>query len=245
MFIFWSKKKFMGLVSSLRREINQRLADEKIRDIPSYEPTDIPYFVFNDIIMSKYVPVNRVMNVYDIMEMDITSAYYQSAYRLGYISREFYEKCIDLPKMDRLRLIGSLATMHETAVFVEGKEVEYDIKPYDEMHRKIWFHICKNVANCLYQFKEALDDNFLFYWVDGIYFRKKALKTARKFVQYAGIEYDFFFTEGEVERLEVTGRKFGNRLVVYKDGGSIPFDLPAKGREVNMNSIVARKFFSV
>ena len=38
--------------------------------------------------------------------------------------------------------------------------------------RDIWFHICYNVGKVMKECSNAIQDYFVFYWVDGIYFQK-------------------------------------------------------------------------
>lgn len=222
--------KFLGLVSKLRREVSKCLEKKGEGFTPEEVPVEkIPYFMYNKALMSGLVEVNQTMELTNVMEYDITKAYYQAGYRLGYISREFYEECLELDKPIRLKLMGTLATQQTVAVFKDGKETGFNVVR-NEAHTKVWFHICWYVARCMYQFMTALGDDFLFYWVDGIYFDARGKETADEFVHYAGMEYDFRFTKEDVEKIVVTGREEGNLVEVFKNGGVKPFNLPRTGR---------------
>ena len=106
----------------------------------------------------------------NILEMDITKAYYKMARNLDYISEEIYHICLKLPKHIRLRLIGSIAT-HKVVEKYENKELK-DIQIIEDLElRDIWFHICYEVGKVMEECAEAIQDYFIFYWVDGIYFQ--------------------------------------------------------------------------
>ena len=54
----------------------------------------------------------------------------------------------------------------------EGEKlIDVKIKE-NEKNRAIWFNICKKLDEIMMEVAEAIQDYFLFYWVDGIYFKK-------------------------------------------------------------------------
>jgi hypothetical protein len=151
----------------LRKYIRD-IVEKNSMEIPNYNSSDISYNCYSDYILD--MPIDHKIN--DITELDVNKAYYQCAYNLGYISKDMYEKYITLPKDVRLRFIGTIATRKRIYKYDNGElNDEVEIKE-DEILRRVWFHICKNIDNAMIRFKELTGDNFLMYYVDGIYLKK-------------------------------------------------------------------------
>jgi hypothetical protein len=100
---------------------------------------------------------------------DVNKAYYQAALNLGYLPRDVYERYVNLPKEKRLGLIGSIATRKHVHVYRGGRAVKH-LLIEDQGMRAAWFDVCSMVDGCLKAVASALGDDFLFYWVDGVYF---------------------------------------------------------------------------
>lgn len=135
------------------------------------------------IIDSKNINYTRIANwVYaqekgahigEMVCFDINMAYYQCALILGFISNEFYTKCVNLPKQVRLRLIGSIATKKRKYSYHEGKiSQDIDIIENKEL-RNCWNHIVNHVGRCMEELAKIAADKFVMYWVDGIYLKGK------------------------------------------------------------------------
>lgn len=221
---------FMGLVSQLRADVNRNIQDIDVHQIPDYTNNNIEYFRFNPKI------IDTDKTIKGVLEYDVTKAYYQSAYRLGYISDKFYKKSHNISKSDRLRLLGTLAVNKYICEYKNGVAVdEYNIRDRDETlqtHAKVWFHICKHVSMCLGQFAEALGDDFYFFWVDGIYFSERAEERAKRFALYSAIEYKLEFTQRKVSKMRVINEDHHYKLLVYKGRHPSKFSLPQNGGRV-------------
>jgi hypothetical protein len=107
----------------------------------------------------------------NILEMDITKAYYQMCYNLGYISKSTFENLLGLPKYIRLRLLGSIATRKVIEKY-EGKKA-IEMKVVENLRlREVWNKICYEVGKVMKECSDSIQDYFVFYWVDGIYFQQ-------------------------------------------------------------------------
>ena len=105
----------------------------------------------------------------DVYEADISMCYYVTAFKLGFMSEQMYELCKGLPKSHRLKLLGAIATSKTFRRYEDG-QIVFETVLEDETLRMAWFKICFYVGQAMQTVKDALKDNFLFYWVDGIYF---------------------------------------------------------------------------
>lgn len=122
-----------------------------------------------------YVKVARVPigEVFDkVCEVDIDQAYWETAYQLGIVNDTIYSTGCKgvISKKARLTALGSLAKKTYIYKFkgkkVIGKEVEKD-----PLLENLWFTICKRVSDVMHSVIDSLGKDFIFYWVDGIYFK--------------------------------------------------------------------------
>lgn len=101
----------------------------------------------------------------DVVEVDITKAYWYAAYHLGYIDRAHLEKGLGVDKVSRLVAIGSAATVRW--------EMDYDGQEYTTFRetvspegRNAFFTICKRVSAAISQ---AMGDTGFLAWVDAVF----------------------------------------------------------------------------
>jgi len=156
----------------LQREIKKEVEENTKGQIIKYNGQKIAYNQFSDTIEYMIETTGEYIKLENIYEMDITKAYYKIALNLGYISQAFYDKCLNLPKDIRLRLIGSIATKKVIEIYKKGEQVSIKVVQNERL-RQIWFHICYEVGKIMSECSESIHDYFVFYWVDGIYFQKR------------------------------------------------------------------------
>ena len=130
----------------------------------------------------------KLRNAYNV---DIKSAYIRTAYLYEFISKSTYDYCMKLPKSDRLKAFGMLATNYTCFDYKNG-EIEKVYSKTDEDKRKYFFAVVKGVSEVMQIIKKELSDDFLFYWVDGIYFKtKKSAQMAEQLFKKNGYEVSF------------------------------------------------------
>ena len=170
-------KKYLHLFQKLKKEVTQNI-ERKNMIVPAYEKSK--YFHYKEF---EPIGLGETLEFENCMELDINKAYYITLFNLGYISRTFYNLCIDLPKQIRLALIGTLATTRSILFYESGKISDYEIK-VDKLLRKVFFQVVKTVDECLYSFSYLAGEHFIFYWVDGIYLTPyKDLERHLKFIE--------------------------------------------------------------
>lgn len=216
----YSSKRFsfkeLNLFQEIRKEVRFNIEEKQLR-IPEYTSNDIGYYLFSNKIHEAQKTGREVYT--DVMEFDIRKAYYQAACNLGYISHEFYLKCIELPKTTRLRLIGSIAT--SKAIYIYKKGVLQPIPPpeEDELLRRAWFNICKYVDECMRTLRQLMGSNFLFYWVDGIYCLNSP--EIDNILLHASLKYKFDFEFRPVDQIVAERDEKSKSIVVkaFRTGG--------------------------
>jgi hypothetical protein len=185
----------LHLFTKVRKEILKNIEEKKIV-VPHVQSGDVDYYAY-----SKQLHDAKVDTAYeDVWELDINMAYYNAAYNLGYISRDFYDECRGLDKAMRLRLIGSIAILKTKFIYKEGRleDVQAISNP---ILRSAWFNICKYVADAMRDMAKILGNDFLFYWVDGIVF--KGAQHHQTIHDFAFLKYGFDFKLLKMDRILV------------------------------------------
>jgi len=213
---------YLHLITKVREEFKRNEAEiKKHKEVPSV--LDIKYYSFSEqtrITQS----AGEIHEFKNIIEADITKAYYQAARNLKFISPEFYELCLNLPKEQRLKLLGSIAVRKYINSYENGVHKEQEIKA-DEIMRKAWFLICDNVAACMTEIQNKLKNDFLFYWVDGIYFVDKAKN--KKVIEQIGKKYAFAFKYVKIDGMTSTN-KSSHIEIQLKKGDEVKLFYPPK-----------------
>ena len=152
-----------------------------IRSVRSYIKKNeiylLPQFQDNQVFAEDvhYVKVARVpmfQKFENVCEVDIDQAYWETAYQLGIISDEIYVKGSkgNISKKARLTALGSLAKKKYNYHFKGDKLLDTIIEK-EPLLENLWFTICKRVSDVMHDVIAKLNGEFIFYWVDGIYFK--------------------------------------------------------------------------
>ncbi len=119
-------------------------------------------------------------NMTGIIEVDKDKAYWSASYKLGIISKEIYDKGIEITKNtkdgdERKAKISRLVALGTLAKEVKRREFNGDSylrpKTIDDSSetKHIWHHICSEVDTVMRQCMKRLRSNFVFYWTDAIF----------------------------------------------------------------------------
>lgn len=215
---FLSKREMM-LQKQLLKEIKNNTENKIIIKDPK---SKLHYFKFDNSIRQMSDMLGEVVSVKNICEMDITKAYYKIAYNLNYISKEFYEKTLKLPKYIRLRLLGSIATRKIIETYEGEKLIDVKIKE-NEKNRAIWHNICKNLDEIIIEAADAIKDYFLFYWVDGIYFKKDdnikndENQSSIQVLKYIFEKHNLEYTTKNIQKMTIINKNKHIYLQLYID----------------------------
>jgi len=121
----------------------------------------------------EYIKVNENIKVGDrfdnVICVDINSAYWVSAFQLGIIDEEIYQKGKKINKIVRLAALGSLAKKTETFEFDGERMIKKTVERSYETEN-LWFAICDKVGSLMSKLSKRIGNDFITYWVDGIYF---------------------------------------------------------------------------
>lgn len=162
--------KLFPIMKEAKKQVYER--EEVVRSCTySDNPFDIKYYEFSNSLLDMKIDVGSFYEYSDVYECDITGAYYRAALNLGFISKEFFDKCMNLEKLHRLKVLGSIATSKRIYTYDKGLlKIEPEIME-DKFLRSAWFKICSYVNDAMQVIRNTTTSLFLFYWVDGIYIR--------------------------------------------------------------------------
>ena len=128
-----------------------------------------------------------------ILNIDITSAYATCLLRNELITKKTYTILKKLPKTDRLPCVGMLATSHTKFTYKNGECT--DVSPYRSKTAPIFFFLIDEINYIMQNIQLLLGDNFIFYWVDGVFFdyntNKECVKDVENFLTEMGYEYKY------------------------------------------------------
>ena len=152
-----------------------------------------PQFQENQIFSEDvhYVRVARVplgKKFDNICEVDNDQAYWETAYQLGIVPEKLYVKGCkgNISKKCRLTALGSLARKKYKYTYKGDKLVDKIIDS-EPLLENLWFTICKRVSDVMHEVINSLGKDFIFYWVDGIYFNN----TPKNVTKVMGIFLDW------------------------------------------------------
>lgn len=234
-------KKYIYSSSHINKKemlMQKKIKSEIIKNLPNISSntqrlmntiTKTNYFQFHNK-MKDLDQTGELVEITGVWEMDITKAYYQTARNLGFISTEFYNECLKIPKSWRLRLLGSIATK-KIIEHYKNKDLDNIEIITDKVLRSVWDCITNQVDKCMSDCAEMIKDHFLFYWVDGIYFvEKKGHKTlCKNLINFVMDQYDYECTIEKLDNIQAVNLKRQIRLYVYKDGKKkSEFSVPKK-----------------
>ena len=142
---------------------------------------EIRYYSINDFLKSQSELPSECYLI------DINSAYLTCLLTTGIITKETFERVSKYGKDVRLKSVGMLATNKNILQYKEGKLIGHSVKN-DPFLRNYFFFCCHRTGDVMNQIADQLGNDFLFYWVDGIFIRSKSQV---KFVQDKLMEYGF------------------------------------------------------
>lgn len=167
----WNEKAFrsgftikdLGFIKSVKQYVDKHGIAIDFVDT-DYRGSGIEYIKVN-----QYNLGDRIDN---LIYVDVNSAYWQTAFNLGIISYSIFKRGEDFDKTVRLAALGSLAKSKSVWKF-DGVDFKKSAIIRSLETENLWFAICKRVSDMMVDLSKSLGDDFVFYWVDGIYVRDR------------------------------------------------------------------------
>lgn len=161
------KGKELGFLSTVRRDAKDFVKKNGQRDI---NRSNINYTHLNNVGIGNYK---------NLVEIDISAAFWNCAYNLGIITKATYDKGLTISKMGRLVALGALASNKACFVF-DGKELKHI-----GYNKKIKAVFDKNKMEIISEDEKDSSLAFLFFWISfeiglvikDVYDKLNAIKT--------------------------------------------------------------------
>lgn len=143
----------------------------------------------------------------NVIEIDLNAAYWEMAFQCGYISPEIYNEGFNHRKKIRLVSLGSIAKNEKIIEYRDGEFAA--IREIRHKYAKIFFNISRYIYDIMNICKEVLGNDYLFFWVDAIFFKNKEgnKELIIEILKDAGMQYKTYLIENlnfDVENKIVT-----------------------------------------
>lgn len=172
------------------------------------------------------------MKFTDVVNIDITAAYWETAWQFGLLREDLYkhgktyEKAVKqglkektiwqqsregkiIRKQVRLAAIGSLAKKQRIYEYNgETKKQKLVEVRRSDATEFLWDAICDHVGTVLMDIAKACGDDFIFFWVDGIYVKKGSEKKVCSMFKKYGYDYKI----NKISAIEVDARNIHVKL---------------------------------
>ena len=190
--------------------------DVKDKEVPSIDKRSLVYFEHD------FREARDLRRVYNI---DLKSAYASVLFKEGFITRDTFNYLGRLPKHDRLASVGMLASRKNTFGFNRQGEVLTYESTVSNLEN-FFFYAVQKTFEIMQNLKAILGRDYLFTWVDGIYFipNMDSLVACEDYLRKIGYRY----SEEVLYDWQVRLVKGAVRLTFLKDGKIKTFSLPPK-----------------
>lgn len=153
--------------------------------MPEINKRDLKYFKFTQHELLMQTVGEEVHNI------DIKSAYANVLNNAGLLSERTFKFISSIPKSDRLAAVGMMASRKD--VF------SYDSFDGEPVHTKIiaptenWFYMCVlEVQNIMQDIAAMIGSDFVFYWVDGIFYKNgKHTEKIKEYLTNKGYNFSY------------------------------------------------------
>lgn len=191
-----------GYELNLIKQVKQHSTTLNLDDFPNYTSDLIP-FVTKKMSLKTGSTFKK-----DLFELDLTSAYWNYAYRIGIISEKTYHYAYNpkVSKACRLMALGNLAKK-PTVIEFNGKSFNKAYQMPEPDTAKLFYLCAWFTSVTMLDLKRAIEDNknskYLFYWVDAIFFQgKEALTEITAILEDRDIKYKVYKLDKVVKTKE-------------------------------------------
>lgn len=149
-----------------------------------------------------------------------------------------------LPKPERLSSVGMLAYEPLITTYTDGevKNPELDMQTRKSKYRDVFFYCVSEVSKAMSEVMHELGEEFIFFWVDGIYFKSgyKNRKKVMDILDRYSYEYSYelvknFHVEHDHERIKL---KYNEDKREVNDPTEFCFPHPDVQKKRNMMVLV-------
>lgn len=207
--------KFIQNMQTQRAFMAGNMIKSNVKEKPKPIVDDVKYFDFNSESILKRARKQQVYNI------DIKSAYANALKNNGYITDKTFGMLATLSKKDRLASVGMLASKKCITEYTNtGNAVVY----YEQIADTApFFFFCVQAINkIMEEIRQAIGSDFLFYWVDGIFFTGER----KEEIEAIMFKYGYSFSFCKIDNLNIIETNKIKTLVYTKEQDTKTLSLP-------------------
>lgn len=147
---------------------------KKIKKACDYFEANNPEYLKYDRQRIKYYNYNHseLKTIKRFYYIDFSACYITQLKNVGLFSSELFNSINSLPKKDRLISLGMLAYEPYLIKYKNGIMDEH-VEKIKNDYSKFFFLACHLTTDLMEQVIKRIDNKYIFYWVDGIFFEDK------------------------------------------------------------------------
>lgn len=156
--------------------------------------------MLDEILARKHYRVNysntqsiRQYMASEILNIDIKSAYATCLFQSGLITKKTFDYINNLAKEERLPAVGMLARSFVKFFYEEGTIKNVD--SHKEPTAEVFYYLIQEIDLIMRDLKYLLGKYFIFYWVDGIFFKKETpqdlIQKVQDYLMESGYRYSY------------------------------------------------------
>ena len=171
-----------------------------------------------------------------VLNLDITSAYPYCLFINKLICLDTFNYLMALPKNERLPAIGMIAKKSVWIDYQKGKATTWDVKTGE--YANIFFFVIQQITDLMAWAADIAGDNFLFYWVDGIFLKPTISK--KKLQEITGIfaEQGYYYKYENVKNFSVVRENDKLYINMIKNGDEKPYTMYDKNLARNFTKVL-------
>lgn len=139
--------------------------------LPDIKREDLTYFLHN---------FKQTQHIGNVCNIDLKSAYANVLYLDGLIPKQVFDFISKMQKPDRLACVGMLASRKDCYNFEKGRVANNHETV--SLYAPFFYYAVKRTFDIMLDLKKICGSDYLFTWVDGIYFRPQPAK--KRLIEY-------------------------------------------------------------
>lgn len=210
------KDKFVQTMQSNRTFACFAKLKSQLKDkiIPEVRKEDVLYFHHN---FDRDIYIDTVYNI------DLKSAYATILFNDSFIDEKTYRYICESKKQERLASVGMLASRKKVFQFKSGSPISEQEIVSDKSG--LFFYAVKRTYEIMSTLQKACGSNYLYTWVDGIYFLPD--EKAKRYCLWYLKQHHFNASFDVLTEFEVKIREDTTVVTFKKDGKRKVFNLPS------------------
>lgn len=171
-----------------------------------------------------------------VLNLDITSAYPYCLFINKLICLDTFNYLMALPKNERLPAIGMIAKKSVWIDYQKGKATTWDVKTGE--YANIFFFVIQQITDLMAWAADIAGEDFLFYWVDGIFLKPTISK--KKLQEITGIfaEQGYYYKYENVKNFSVVRENDKLFINMIKNGEEKPYTMYDKNLARNFTKVL-------